>query len=162
LNTLKFNLQDRKEKNLHFWKKVCLHRPVLCWDRSHHGPGATEQMMKVSSSSQSWDRFACRVFSMLWQEPQPRPYLEGEVFAVQAKMLLQLLNMAMYPPPPSGNPFTKGSGAEAPFMSLDRVFSSLFYDSAVTHQLMCRQKPFNSQCHAMSYVSGLLCDGQGR
>lgn len=139
---------------------MCLHRPALCWGRSRHGLGATEQMMKVSSSSPSWDSFACRMeFSMLWKEPQPRPNLEGEVFVVQAKMLLQLLNMAVYPPPPSGNPFTNGSRAEAPFMILDRVFSSPFYDSAVTHQLMCRQRHLNSQCHVMSYVSGLLCDG---
>lgn len=105
---------------------MCLHRPALCWGRSRHGLGATEQMMKVSSSSPSWDSFACRMeFSMLWKEPQPRPNLEGEVFVVQAKMLLQLLNMAVYPPPPSGNPFTKGSRAEAPFMILDSLFLTI-------------------------------------
>lgn len=64
-------------------------------------------------------------FSMLWKEPQPRPNLEGEVFAGQAKMLLQLLNMAVYF---EGNPFKKGSRAEAPFVILDRIFSSPFYD----------------------------------
>ena len=93
------------------------------WPRSHWADDES-----VSSSSQSWYSFACRMeFSMLWKEPQPRANLEGEVFAGQAKMLLQFLNMAVYPAP-SGNPFEKGSRAEAPFVILDRVFSSPFYD----------------------------------
>lgn len=39
-HTKSLTFRTEKRKSLHFWKKMCLHRPALCWGRSRHGLGS--------------------------------------------------------------------------------------------------------------------------